>query len=365
MTLTPAQAAALAHIRAAARTAPPGPDALVPYIPAIREHARITLNFHPDRIATGGRTVAEGLAADGIYRSQYETGLSNGSRTAHPGGLRDTWEESLFGGAYHADGVAPGDRPKYGALNLMHHSDGAAPRFGSCHVRLRPAVNDRATYCFGDSHVGPAHVGTIDAFGPVLTGLADAAATGSALGVTGMDPASVLQGLPDAAPSPLPGRSLDFYIEAQVHGPVDLARDAEAIVLDPSFDGTETGRLLIKAAERYGIGVERHAGFVLEPDAIDPEFRGEVMLPLAELIRVSYATGRTYDAETLGRAAASVVRDPEAWARWGDRDEVLQYVKQLWHCLVEFGRHSTAAPAASRRPRSPVPSDVPSRSADR
>ncbi|GAA1351520.1 DUF3626 domain-containing protein [Streptomyces beijiangensis] len=334
LALTPAQTAALAHIRALHGG---GPAALIPYVPQIREHARITLNFHPDRIARGGRTVAESLAVDGIYRSQYETDLSNGSRSAHPGGLRDTWEEALFGGAYHADGVVPGDRPKYGALNLMNHSDGAAPRFGSCHVRLRPAVNDRATFCFGDSHVGPAHVGTVDAFGSVLTGLADAAATGSALGVAGMDPAAVLRALPEATPSPLPGRSLDFYIEAQVHGPVDLGRDAEALVLDPSFEGTTTGRLLAATAERCGIAVERHAGFVLEPAAIDPAFRGPVMLPLAELVRDTYAPGRPYDAETLGHAAASVVREPEAWARWGDRDEVLQYIKQLWHCLVRFG----------------------------
>ncbi|MEV8400832.1 DUF3626 domain-containing protein [Streptomyces niveus] len=47
----------------------------------------------------------------------------------------------------------------------------------------------------------------------------------------------------------------------------------------------------------------------------------------------------------LGRAAACVVRDPAAWARWGTRDEVLQYVKQLWHVLVRFGR-ARGGPAA-------------------
>ncbi|WP_343245120.1 DUF3626 domain-containing protein, partial [Streptomyces sp. SID14478] len=59
----------------------------------------MTLNFHPDRLlpsADGRTTVADRLAADGRYRGQYETGLSNGSRSAHPGGLRDGWEEALF-----------------------------------------------------------------------------------------------------------------------------------------------------------------------------------------------------------------------------------------------------------------------------
>ena len=32
---------------------------------------------------------------------------------------------------------------------------------------------------------------------------------------------------------------LDDYIEAQVHGPVRLDRDVEALVLDPSFRDTD------------------------------------------------------------------------------------------------------------------------------
>jgi hypothetical protein len=34
----------------------------------IREHARVTLNFHPDRPLVDGRTVAERLLAEGRYR---------------------------------------------------------------------------------------------------------------------------------------------------------------------------------------------------------------------------------------------------------------------------------------------------------
>lgn len=64
-------------------------EAVAAICAGIRAHARITLDFHPDRLLADGRTVAEGLAADGIYRSQYETGISNGSRTAFPGGQRD------------------------------------------------------------------------------------------------------------------------------------------------------------------------------------------------------------------------------------------------------------------------------------
>uniref|UniRef100_A0AAU2V292 DUF3626 domain-containing protein n=1 Tax=Streptomyces sp. NBC_00003 TaxID=2903608 RepID=A0AAU2V292_9ACTN len=328
MRLTSAQTAALAHVRTAARSAAPlagtrlgGADAeaLTSYV---MTRARITLNFHPDRLRPAdGQTVAEALAADGVYRSQYETGLSNGGRTAFPGGARDEWERDLFGGAYHADGVRHGERPKYGALNLLGHPDGAALRFGSCHVRLRAEVNRRATFCHGDSHLEPKDVGTSDAFASVLAGLAEA----------GIDVRR--------KPSGEHGRALDGYVEAQVHGPAVLPRDAEALVLDPSFRGTRTARLLAST----GVPVEWHAGFVLAPHEVDAEFRGPVMVPLAARVCRAHAADGLLNAEVLGHAAASVVREPRAWAEFGTRDEVLQYVKQLWHVLARYGRPEVRA----------------------
>lgn len=75
---------------------------------------RVTLNFHPERL-TDGETVLERLACDGVYRSQFETGTSNGGLTAHPGGDRWRWEQRMFGHAY--DDAPDEERPKYGALN--------------------------------------------------------------------------------------------------------------------------------------------------------------------------------------------------------------------------------------------------------
>jgi hypothetical protein len=72
---TPAQRA-LAHVRAL--TPEPGPDGLL-------DRVAVTVNFHPDRLLADGRTVAEHLAAEGVYRSQFETGISNGGLTAYPG----------------------------------------------------------------------------------------------------------------------------------------------------------------------------------------------------------------------------------------------------------------------------------------
>ena len=116
-------AAAVTHVQRAARGR------------AVEPSLRVTLNFHPDRLHQGV-PILQALATAGAYRSQFETGTSNGGLTAHPGGDRWRWEQRIFGGAYDR---APADqRPKYGALNHRLRSVGGAPRFGSAHLRLAP-----------------------------------------------------------------------------------------------------------------------------------------------------------------------------------------------------------------------------------
>jgi hypothetical protein len=70
----------------------------------VHAHARVVIHFHPDRFGTKLIPVAEALLKEGVYRNQFETGLSTGGLAAFPGGARDTWERSLLGGAYHGSG---------------------------------------------------------------------------------------------------------------------------------------------------------------------------------------------------------------------------------------------------------------------
>ncbi|MFI6095200.1 DUF3626 domain-containing protein [Lentzea sp. NPDC051213] len=236
---------------------------------------RVTLNFHP------GRGVLARLAKDGVYRSQFETGTSNGGLTAHPGGARWEWESRLFDGAY--DRAGPADRPKYGALNHRRRPCGGAPRFGSAHLRLTEDVLDRTTFCYPDSVFDPADFGT--AAKMALTELADA---------DDRDP-------------------LDDYVEAHVHGPVTL-HDVEALVLDPSFRGTEVDEL----AARLGTKVEWHGGFRLSTQDLQRN-----------------AAYRTPEAVALGLAIAEDgFLDPRMLA---GAEAAPQVVKHLWHHLARFG----------------------------
>jgi hypothetical protein len=70
---------------------------------------------------------------------------------------------------------------KYGGLDLMHFLDGPCPRFGSCHLRSRPAVSVRSTFSFGDSVLEPVDLGTLDIFEPLLAAMLETAETTEAL----------------------------------------------------------------------------------------------------------------------------------------------------------------------------------------
>ncbi len=247
---------------------------------------RVTLNFHPDRLLANGSLVLEAMVRDGVYRSQFETGTSNGGLTAHPGGDRWSWESRLFGAAY--DHSPASQRPKYGALNHRRRTVGGSPRFGSAHFRLTGDTLTRTTFCYPDSTFNPTHLGVAARMALIALAEAD-------------------------DPDPL-----DDYIEAHIHGPLSFNRDVEALVLDPSHRDTRTE----DAARRLDCPVEWHAGYQLTVDELrrHPDYRG------VEYVELGSALARDghLDPALLGDAA-----------RTGQYDD--QALKRVWHLLARYG----------------------------
>jgi hypothetical protein len=298
---------------------------------------RVAVHFHPDRLVAGGVTTAAALLRDGRYVSQFVTGVSAGGLTAFPGGDRDRWEEAMFGGAYHRPGVSPADRPVYGALDLLGHADGPAPRFGSCRLVLRAEVLPRTTLSVGDTFVQPRDRGTCSAPAPLVAGLLEDVLH---VGAPELGPREVA-GLLLSASGPAPattrlGRAMDEYLEAQVHGGVEIARDVEELVADPSFRGTDVGADLEALAVRSAISLRWHPGFALRVDEVPDEPRGPEMLVLARRLR-ALTGAEVLTAAVVGTGARSLVRDPAGWADLGTPAQCLQWLKQLWHVLVIAG----------------------------
>nr|WP_281496815.1 DUF3626 domain-containing protein [Ornithinimicrobium sp. F0845] len=258
---------------------------------------RIDVHFHPDSIAAG-RTVLEHLAQDRTYRTQFETGTSNGGLTAQPGGDRWRWEHRLFRGQYDEASVSA--RPRYGALNHRRRVVGGAPRFGSAHLRLTEAVLDRATFCFPDSVFEPTAVATARRFGlwPLVAAFEAVER--------------------DDAAERAEGGLLDDYVEAHVHGGLDLDSDVEALVLDPAYRGSATEG----AAHRLGVPVEWHPGFRVHVDTIadHPDFRDAQVVSLAARL----ASDGWLDPAVLGAARRQGRHPP-------------QLLKLVWHYVARFG----------------------------
>ena len=265
---------AIAHVTTLATGAPADPS------------WRVTLHFHPDRLLAG-TPILRLMARDAVYRSQFETGTSNGGLTAHPGGDRWLWESRIFAGAY--DDAPAEDRPKYGSLNFRGRAVGGSPRFGSAHLRLRPETLARTTFCYPDSVFEPAHFG-VAARLSTLVAMAEA---------DDKDP-------------------LDDYVEAHVHGLIDLPRDVEALVLDPCYRGTE----IEVEAKALACPVEWHGGFTLTTAELrrNAAYRGQEFVTLGE----SLARDGLLDPGIIGAAA-----------RTGQHDE--QALKRVWHYVARFG----------------------------
>jgi hypothetical protein len=313
----------------------------------LQSNACVALHFHPDRLAGDGRTVAEALRDDGVYRTQFETELSNGMLSPERGGPRDQWENELFGDAYLAPDLPLSLRPRYGALALMGHADGPSPRFGSSYLVLNPACSRRSTFCFGDSHENPPVRGVWSQWDDVLAALlTESFRRDSALGRGDVRPAALIEflcahlGSPRSPPSQLSaGRNLDHYIEAQVHGEVLLQRDADLLVMDASFRGTPTEEAIAVLCERYDVQLHWHGGFALRLEDVPTDFRGPTMPALARRV----ASAGVVTAAGIGVAAAELKHAPDRWAAFDASAEVLQALKLLWHVLVRYGRYGWRA----------------------
>jgi hypothetical protein len=188
---------------------------------------------------------------EGLYRNQFESGLTAGAVSAREGGDRDQSELSMFQRAYHEGLFDPSSRPKYGALDILKRNMGGAPTYGNCYFILKPSVMARCTFVAEDSGElhSPEDVGVLEHFEHLLLGqpnepfrqLFEHFVRGKISPERPHDPSYVFN---------------SWYVEAQVHGPVDLSKDVAALVADAAFKGTPYQQELECLARKYGIWLE-------------------------------------------------------------------------------------------------------------
>ncbi len=190
----------------------------------LRDEASLHIYFNPQRKLRRGGLALSSYFSSGLYKNQFETRTSGATLTPDPGGTRDRWERILFRGAYHDHPLIPEERPKYAVLNAEGLTvPGASACYGDGIFVLKPEVKARTTITSTDtSYCAVERLGTPEYAAHVLGGLWT---------TKGMDAIST-HVLGKRVPTT---EEFHHYIEAQVHGPIDLARDVEQIVLHTSL----------------------------------------------------------------------------------------------------------------------------------
>jgi hypothetical protein len=187
------------------------------------------IHFHPDR-------VLRSFVDDDQYRNQFETNTSSGTLNA---AARRLWESNLFGASYSEE--ATGVRPKYGVLMYngydMNGCPSARGHYGDSYLVLQN-VEDRVTYCYGDSggHGSREKASEVLGYGCWLSRILSSMPLAELQFLSSMsDPAFVP---PPPAPAARgfapPSRDthrLSCYIEIQVHGSILFNRDVSMICL--------------------------------------------------------------------------------------------------------------------------------------
>ena len=231
----------------------------------VDQEAPVTINF-PPVINHGGKSesIFAALTEDGHYQSLWE----RGSRPRHPKAPKRSKSDFLFKesntfvGQYNR--ATPEERPHYGALNFLNAPEGGAAVYGPGVLILKGAVKERTSYQPRDSRFTDMKTVGFSKFmaGCLLSKQDDdlrqllEVATGrKASGTYG----------PDNHPQAFRGSN---YIEAHIHGEVELSKDLAGVALHRRYRGTATEADARKMADKYQVPLSWYGGngFVADTD---------------------------------------------------------------------------------------------------
>jgi hypothetical protein len=214
------------------------------------QKAPLTINLPPSLNRDGrAESVFARLKEDGHYKNLWE----RGNRPSHPKAPQRAKsyfldkEHRTFAGTYNR--ALPPERPRYGALNVLLAPEGGAAVYGPAVLILKEEVKDRTTFHSRDSR-----------FTRMENAGARGAMAGCLLSKTDQDLRQLLEIAGgkrshgtygrDSHPMAFTGSN---YIEAHIHGPLDLSEDLAGIALHQKYQGTQAGADAEAVARKYGV----------------------------------------------------------------------------------------------------------------
>lgn len=154
-------------------------------------------------------------------RNQFETKTSSGSTDLR---ARSSWETRLFNGIY--DAASPNERVKYGVLNIYADPEGVAAckQYGDSYLLLKHHVRFRCSFASKDSAYEGIIPSTVEYYAHVLADFTD-------------DELREVKRKATGEVELANSSKLSYYKECQIHGPVRLSEDIEALVIPSAHSG--------------------------------------------------------------------------------------------------------------------------------
>jgi hypothetical protein len=156
------------------------------------------------------------------------------------------WENNLFGGIYDKS-CDPSLRVKYGCLNLLNDRCGcrSATVYGQSYAIMKNEIKNRTSFIAGDSSGKQSHICTFDHFSHLLLYISDKLLRDI---ITTMCDSS------EEKYKNISGVSYSYeYIEAQIHGDIDIKNDIEKIMLSKNQISKDIIDRLVRDKIKYDI----------------------------------------------------------------------------------------------------------------
>ena len=192
------------------------------------------------------------LVNDTHYRNQFETKTSGGKKDY---AVRQQWEREMFSSYY--DDVAGEMRVKYGCLNYCGDILGVKSvrqRYGPAYILLKSHVGNRATFSLKSKSTRSETIATNEYYAHVLHGYDD------------VELMKVLDVCKSARLGGRPSKCTE-YKEVQIHGPICLATDIQAL----SIPGRQKDAGVSLARNVESFRKMTNCNILWQEDLLDPD----------------------------------------------------------------------------------------------
>lgn len=218
------------------------------------QQAPLTINLAPNvNVGDSEISVFKSLQDDGRYKNLWERG---GKRATNPKAPKRSpgfflhKESKTFQSEYNRTQAR--ERPKYGALNPLKLSEGGAAVFGRGVLILKQEVKDRTTYVPRDSRFTQMNqVGFQGAMAGCLAAKQDDYL--DQLMQVALGRSDQGRYVAEKAPGAFTGSN---YIEAHIHGDINLATDLSGVALDRRYQGTRYAQDAEDFARHFNVPIE-------------------------------------------------------------------------------------------------------------